>query len=106
ALVSSPPTNQTPCSPPRTKTAYRPYLALFECFLIDMTFQSFRADIALIDAVLAEEEPVLEDEPAEREANHQSFPRKKRAVEDAGEPLVRRMVSWLESTEAERARHT
>ena len=49
-------------------------LRLVECFCVDFLVKGFGNCGALEDAVLAEEQPVLESELSEREADDEALP--------------------------------
>ncbi len=63
------------------------YLALVEDVLLDNIVKGFRADCALVDSILTPEKPVLKDELAEREANHELLPWEKRPIQEACKTL-------------------
>jgi hypothetical protein len=63
------------------------YLGFVECLLVDFLVQRLGDSRALQNAVLAEEQPVLERELGEGEADDQLLPREERPVEPASQAL-------------------
>ena len=71
----------------RTRHWRTAYLRFVECLLVDFLVQRLGHSRALQNAVLAEEQPVLERELGEGEADNQLLPREERPVEPASQAL-------------------
>lgn len=63
------------------------YLGLVECGRVDFLVESFGDCGTLENAILAEEEPVLEREFSEREAHDELLPWEEWPVQPAGQAL-------------------